>query len=1108
MANKIIELTLKVNGAQTLDDMANSARELEAELRRAGSGAEGFSKGMASLAGARSELKEFKMDVKGITFDQQIAGATRFVNGFISSFALMKTASMAFGDEASKSIESVVQTLGGLMTAMTALQNIASAFDGETMKSLKLLGGQWGKLVGVVRNASVAMKAALISTGIGAILVGLGLIIANWEKIIKFGKEMLGISVNESKEAQKRIAYQEEMLKIEKERAGIIEEIAKLTGSDIESMRLKLKYGQLVLQNLKDELIVQSDLVDKAEQNVDKVGFWLKLLQLMDAENNSATLLDEKRNKNAKDNLALEAQRKNIMSNIVLEMEKQAIMQQEMIAYALETKGITETTIANIKKGGDEAIQAGQKQKLLDETAIKNADLEVQRLGIYKETENKIYLQKKSQLQINIENRKNLIEQAQLSVNAAEAESYRSDIGYDFWEAELNRLATLKAELPFMEKQLRNLRDQEIERQRMVELDKFKAEQEHKINVIIAGQKLSQAELNQELVKQNKLLGDAYNATDKVYQFTELQKAQVENISQGYADYISQYDELNNAADIYSGKLQTLIDDSISLLPSGIRITAEAWGNLTAIIQQANDLAGEQVLSVDKISTSLAGYEIFNKKILEEEYSKAKLGDKDIERAAQQLALEDLLTNMIVTKLGAQQKSLDIELEVLAKQKEQIEEQKRLSDDAIGDKQAQIALEQAYVGELQKRGVRGKELADETRKSEERLLALQTELVDLKTDQVNKDIEIQGIEQKQAQTNGKIIETEKDINTELGKQEAKHKKILGTLAQEMKANDKIADWWKENGEKAQGVVDILAAGMELIGVGFQNTITTLNAAYQQYMIDSQAGIDSLKSELDILQGGFTDSKDQLAELEALRADADSSRLAEIDNQIAKIQQQSQVESEAIKAKNNQIITATNEQKKAEVDYKNKIAQAEYKNAQYQKANNIINAVMQGTLAVLKAAPNPIMMAIAGVLGVAGVATIAAQKIPPAVVYPAPVMQPLIKEKGGLLQGARHSQGGIPIVAEGGEWIAPRWMVTNSKTAPVIQQLESIRTKKYADGGQVTQSAPQVVEAQRQSVIDYDMLAGAMGKLNIWTSIAEIRDTERTYTKVVYNASSI
>jgi hypothetical protein len=120
------------------------------------------------------------------------------------------------------------------------------------------------------------------------------------------------------------------------------------------------------------------------------------------------------------------------------------------------------------------------------------------------------------------------------------------------------------------------------------------------------------------------------------------------------------------------------------------------------------------------------------------------------------------------------------------------------------------------------------------------------------------------------------------------------------------------------------------------------------------------------------------------------------------------------------------------------------------------------------------------------------------------------LQPEIKAKGGMITGDKHTapSGGVPILAEGGEWIAPRWMVKSKETSPVINALENFRMKRYAEGGTVSQAMPMLQEAKETAVIDYELLAEKLSAMNIWVSVAEIRDTDRRFVNTVYKGSSL
>jgi hypothetical protein len=1163
MANKIIELTLKVNNAGTLDDMAQSARELEDALRAAGSGAEGFQKGMQALAGARSEMKEFRMDVKGITFDQQIAGAARFVNGFVSGFALMQTAMMAFGSEGSQSIEKVVKTLGLLMTAMTALQNIASAFDGETMKSLKLLGGQWTKLVGVVKNASMSMKAALISSGIGAILLILTAVIANWEKVVKFTKVALGLEKDRTAEAEKELAYQEKSVKLTEERAKIMQELFKLTGDVAGALKVEYETNKANVEMLENKLIVQQANVKKTEEEAKKVGFladlWSQMVyqySLGFAHKKAQLIVDNNLLKRAQEAQLAAEEYLNTNSEILVEKVKASKIEAELLSLASKhgtAQGeylltLEEANALLTKKGEltlkerlqlEDILKNAKDHKKNDEVGVANLKRKIDLLGVDKENEAEIATLKQTSLLFELNNKTSLIaiseqllknDQEQLNIQnegqnsmkeelitmlqSLDASIKREDAEQavkvmmletnkqlrQSVEARQDIIDKLKTEAQVLQDQIDLIAEQERIRKRDQAIADFKMKREKTINEYLANQAITTEDIAQALEQQKIAMEEVYRITDMQTEQLKLQADQVELINTGFQDYLSGYDELNNAADIYAGKLDTFIGQSVEL-GGGIRITADAYVQLIDMVEKSNIMAGEQIASIDEINDGLSQSEMAWQNILEVQYKKLGAGDKDIERAAQQLAMEQIMSGVMIDQLETQKAQLMVERQ---SQQQTMEKQQTVVDNAeivLQGKKDELTLEKSLVAGLIARGLKGRELRDAENASILKQKALELEILKLEGDKNNKVKDVNDTKKEITITDQKIWGIENNINTEMNKHVKNQQKIRDGLKDEMKMRDKIADWWDKNGEKVQGIADITMAGIELIGTAFQNQVNLLNQAYAQYMIDSQKGIDDISEQLDALKEKESDSKDRLDELNAMREDASASRLAEIDAEISAINSKTATEAESIAKLQKDKDDAMALQHKTELEYKNKIAQAEYKNAQWKKAQAIIEAVINGVLGVIKAAPNPVMMAVVGVLAAASVATIAAQKIPPPLVY---------KEKGGLIQGARHSQGGVKMEAEGGEWIAPRWMVTNRKTAPVIQELENIRVgrKKYADGGQVAAQQPALVAAQQSAMIDYDLLAEKLSGMNIWVSVAEIKDVDRKFTNTVYKGSSI
>ena len=233
---------------------------------------------------------------------------------------------------------------------------------------------------------------------------------------------------------------------------------------------------------------------------------------------------------------------------------------------------------------------------------------------------------------------------------------------------------------------------------------------------------------------------------------------------------------------------------------------------------------------------------------------------------------------------------------------------------------------------------------------------------------------------------------------------------------------------------------------------------------------------------------------------AEESDADASRLGIIQQEITAKQAAAALDEKntADIAKQKLLIA------QADVKRQNAIADAQYTADKRKKTVSEVEAVIDTAAAVIKAAPNIALMIIAGAVGIAQTAVIASQKIPPAVHLPIPTAA-----EGGPLVGPSHAGGGIAIEAEGGEWIAPKWMVNNPRTAPVIDSLENIRQSKphFAEGGTVASGVPASPATQSFSV-DYDKLADAMAKINVFTSIKEIRDANRKFANIVYNKSSI
>jgi len=204
MAEKrVIELELKNN----INESANSVKSLKAQLREAQADVAALSdkfgatsKEATNAAKKAGELADKIGDAKALTEafnpDAKFKALSSSLGGVAGGFAAVQGGMALFGEQS----EDVEKTLLKVQSAMALSEGLQSV--GESVDSFKQLGA-------VIKNTSIAQKAyaaatatasfvttaattglklfriALIGTGIGAIVVALGLLIANFDDIKK-----------------------------------------------------------------------------------------------------------------------------------------------------------------------------------------------------------------------------------------------------------------------------------------------------------------------------------------------------------------------------------------------------------------------------------------------------------------------------------------------------------------------------------------------------------------------------------------------------------------------------------------------------------------------------------------------------------------------------------------------------------------------------------------------------------------------------------------------------------------------------------------------------------------------------------------------------------
>lgn len=196
-----------------------------------------------------SELRDRYIDIqnetKRLADDQKnLQGAIQLVGTGVAAFGGVQSAMALSGVESEKLRETMVK-LQAAQTLMNSINTIATALEKESsamllLKSIRtkaLTASQviYTAVTGKATKATKLFKIALASTGIGLIVVAVGLLIANFDKLLiplkgaidglkAFGDAIGLTSFEEEKRAEEQKKRHEEFKKQQEERINLYEE--------------------------------------------------------------------------------------------------------------------------------------------------------------------------------------------------------------------------------------------------------------------------------------------------------------------------------------------------------------------------------------------------------------------------------------------------------------------------------------------------------------------------------------------------------------------------------------------------------------------------------------------------------------------------------------------------------------------------------------------------------------------------------------------------------------------------------------------------------------------------------------------------------------------
>jgi hypothetical protein len=178
MAEKIVfETEVKTgNSGSSVKGLKTELRELTKALGTLEQGSEAFNQAATRAGQLREQIRGVNDAIENADPEKKFAPFARTVQGLAGGFAAAQGAMALFGSE-SEDLEKTLVKVQGAMALSQGLNSLIE-FKNDFKDLGKIVSGQ-------VVKAFTTLRGALIATGIGALVVTLGTLIANWKEFSK-----------------------------------------------------------------------------------------------------------------------------------------------------------------------------------------------------------------------------------------------------------------------------------------------------------------------------------------------------------------------------------------------------------------------------------------------------------------------------------------------------------------------------------------------------------------------------------------------------------------------------------------------------------------------------------------------------------------------------------------------------------------------------------------------------------------------------------------------------------------------------------------------------------------------------------------------------------
>lgn len=271
MATDKPQIKQKIEGASNaMKDFRKEIQELRGKLLQLDESSEDYAKTLSELANKQFELREMNENVRYSVTDlgEQFKTITRIGTGVAAGFNTIQATMALFGTE-SEALEKTMVKLQAGIAIVQGLEGLEGL--GKTLGQAKI---QFKGLIPSVNKFIASLngvKAALVGTGIGAFIVALGLLIANWDKVTDAVQRFIQKTDNATNSIENIITAQSKLTgEIKNTNAELDREIKLMQAQGATEEEIAKKR----LENADANYKKQSELVDKLQSQYNEASFW------------------------------------------------------------------------------------------------------------------------------------------------------------------------------------------------------------------------------------------------------------------------------------------------------------------------------------------------------------------------------------------------------------------------------------------------------------------------------------------------------------------------------------------------------------------------------------------------------------------------------------------------------------------------------------------------------------------------------------------------------------------------------------------------------------------------------------------------------------------